>query len=1152
MYIDLALYSTTVSYIHGTAQMSSIDELSPEKGQTELQKDEHIKPKNLLVLQYLGYGLLCLFFLRYLFFAILVILCTIGTLLTLILLGVYFIRVPKSFDSSIRTKFPKPTFTKPEIWNEEVKLMKQNQEFNASVNSSDVSHSIDQITNFVLRDFVESWYQSISDDKSFPNQVRIQLKLAITELESRLYMLDASNFLVLDILPLITNHFTKFVAAEEIVMGEQRNLSRSTDLDFKIAQEYGNLNPAISLKNTEKEPEVRCYSRMRMNKVVPYLLSRDELSSSAATLLVREILANAIFSPVIQLITDVDFVNQTIVKLASATLKDRDQVRELRSAIDKQYNNPSKPLIPTISKNSLLDHKITPQMRQPEFEKYLKAIEKSDSLQVLKQLRYFLAVQISRTHRIQSESEKFLKYSKRLNIASGLVDKRLELLGSNSNDDKRSSAIFTNNLDGFITHLSLSQVLSNPSSLSFFMEFMEQRSRTILLQYWLTVNGIKDPLEDPRNPDYEEELSSSVDMDGSEDIKQIFARYFDSKVLKIKEDTYNEVKGFVDGSKRSLSQYVKVRKLILMLQEEIYHRMEVRDLPDFKNSDLFLKLLSSESFEESLVNEVDITHEHTLESITNDQDEQTRADSPIQGLENVLSDIMSKEDTEKVNKPELTKSNSSDSTNRLSVSDGLKNEIFGSPGNGFLTEKPLFDDSEDDEIEEDESMLSDSKFDVDNDFFSVSHDVLNLREEISKLEQEIEKLNKQNQMLEPLILKAELTNNTNELRILKKSKASYEREIEAKELQKQQLIVQDNDSSLFGKTTVSIQSWVKGRSHGKDYILYVVEVQKASEEKSGAGWIIGRRFSQFHRLNEVLRKKYPAVDQLPFPKKKLVLKFQQKALIDERRLQLENYLTKLLAIEEVCSDKEFRRFLSTQDYKVSSSSGFSTPTPSTRSRFEDTASKIYNNISGSVLTSRAASSDNLTTLKDSEDRITDYSQTVEKVGDMQKELETFDAPTGRAESQKSFIKPVTDLVIALFSLNKPNSWLRGRAIIVVLQQIFGSTIEKHIKDLINGLTSEERILDTINMLRDIIWPQGKFMESGVPRTNKEKSKSKQEAKILLETLMIDTCSKIVGQPSAKSASNKVFSMLQNEILNRNLTYEILDKVLETLFPEINE
>lgn len=1123
--------------------------------QEEAEKSS-FKPSNLLILQYLGYGLLCLLLLKYLLFAILLSFLTIGGLLAFIFCGVYFIKVPKSSDSSIRTKFPKLSFTKPEIWEEEIKSLRLNQASMSSNMSGSFSRSIDQISEFILRDFVISWFQGVSDDPSFPNQVRIQLKLAITELESRLYLLDASNFFVLEILPLVTDHFNNFVSAEEIVMGEQRSLTRSNEVDFKIAQEFGKLHPALSIKDLNNELEIRNYSRSRIRQVVPSLLSQTEQSSSAATILVREILTNTVFVPVIQLISDPDFWNQTIIKMASATLKDRDQVRELKSAIDKQYNNPTKPLIPTITKNALLDQRISPNMRQPEFEKYLKAIDKSESLPILKQLKYYLAMQINRIQKIQSNSEKFLKYRKRLHLARNLVEKRLELLGSPSIDDKRSSVLFTDNLDGFISNLSLSQVLSNPSSLSFFMEFMEQRARTVLLQYWLTVNGIKDPLEDPKDPDYEEELSSSVDMDGSEDIKQIFNRYFNDKTLKIEKETYAEVESFVDGSARNLSQYIQVRKLILMLQEEIFHRMEERDLPDFKNSDLFLKLLSSEAFEESLVNEVDLTHEPNYGDFENDDEDipPNSDERPLQELETAFSDIMSREELEKPKKPVLSKSTSSESSNKLGTTDDLKNEIFGSSNKGFLTEKPLFDDSDDDEIEEDETVISDSKFDVDPEFFSVSHDVLNLKEEISKLEQDIEKLNQQNEMLDPLILKAELTNNTNELRILKKSKASYEREIEAKELQKQQLIVQDNDSSLFGKTTVSIQSWVKGRSHGKDYILYVVEVQKATEGKSGTGWIIGRRFSQFHRLNELMRKKYPEVDQLPFPRKKIILKFQQKALIDQRRHQLENYLKELLKIEGVCSDKEFRRFLTTQDYKVSALSESPTPGANRRSMIEDTANKLYNGLSSSIekLNSRTSSNENLSRMKQVEDSVS-FSQSVEKVEDMQKELDNYDSPAvgSRYELQKSFIKPVTDLVIALFSLNRSNSWLRGRAIIVVLQQIFGSTIEKHIKELIYGLTTEEKILDIVNMLRDIIWPNGKFMESGIPRSNKEKSKSKQEAKVLLETLMIDTCSKIVGQPSAKSASNKVFSMAQNEILNRSLVYQILDKVLESIFPEIS-
>ncbi|CCH45318.1 Structural protein MDM1 [Wickerhamomyces ciferrii] len=1106
----------------------------------------------------LGIIIIALFFIKYLFLLTLGILLFVGSILAVLISGAHFIKIPRPSTDPIRTKFTRLSFTRKERWNDEVAQLQINQDLKPQANTGPLTSEIDGIIDLILRDFVSSWFSHISNDQSFPFQVKVQLKLALSELEARIYMMNVSNFLILEILPIITNHFSSFVAAEDIVLGEQRNKNRTNDLDVRVAKEFIKLHPAISFKDIEKQPEVRRYSRDKVGGLIQYLLSKDEQSSSTVLVLVRELLSNAVFVPVIQLLSDSDFWNQTIIKVASATLKDRVQVREIRNAIDKQYKRPSNSSIPTISKNPLLDIKITPNMRQPEFEKYLKAIGKSESASILKQLKYYYAIQISRTHKIRSNSEKFLKYRKRLHLANSLVDKQLSILNDQLADNPRNSVILDQGLDGFISGLTLSQVLSNPSSLSFFMEFMEQRSRTILLQYWLTVDGIKDPLEDPKDPDYEEELSSSVDMTGAQDIEQIFHRFFDQRLLKVKKEVYNEVKNFAEGHERSLNQYIQVRKFILMLQEDVFHRMEERDLADFKNSDLFLKLLSSEAFEESLVNQVDFAHEPSFDEFAEDSGQETPPPELISEsqyeLESVLTDLIGSNDNYK--RPSLSKSESTDSCKKLNLTQNLRNEIFGSPQEGFLTEKPLFNDDsgdEDDEInDEEESVLSDSKLEVDPDFFSVSHDVLNLKEEIRKFEEDIERLNRQSDMLDPLILKAELINNTNELRILKKSKASYQREIESKELQKQQLILEDNDNSLFGKTSVNIDSWVKGTSHGKDYILYVIEIQKSSTGKNGTGWITGRRFSQFHRLNELLRKRYPAVDQIPFPKKKLILKFQQKALIDERRFQLQYYLRKLLEIEDVCCDKEFRKFLTTQDYKVSlADSEIPSPVPSARSRLEDTASKLYSGFSNplEMLNTRTDSSENLQNGVNDDDS---YNQNVENVEEMQKELDNFDSQITRLESQKSFIKPVTDLVIALFSLNKPNSWLRGRAIIVVLQQIFGSTIEKHIKDLINGMTTQERIISTIGMLRNILWPNGEFMKSSIPRTTKEKNKSVQEARVLLETLMIDACSKIVGQPSAKSASNKIGSMLQNDILNRSLVYEIFDKILDEIFPEINK
>lgn len=42
----------------------------------------------------------------------------------------------------------------------------------------------------------------------------------------------------------------------------------------------------------------------------------------------------------------------------------------------------------------------------------------------------------------------------------------------------------------------------------------------------------------------------------------------------------------------------------------------------------------------------------------------------------------------------------------------------------------------------------------------------------------------------------------------------------------------------------------------------------------------------------------------------------------------------------------------------------------------------------------------------------------------------------------TFSAPICDLAIAVFELNKKNNWLRRQAIVIILQQVLGGTIEK--------------------------------------------------------------------------------------------------------------
>lgn len=43
----------------------------------------------------------------------------------------------------------------------------------------------------------------------------------------------------------------------------------------------------------------------------------------------------------------------------------------------------------------------------------------------------------------------------------------------------------------------------------------------------------------------------------------------------------------------------------------------------------------------------------------------------------------------------------------------------------------------------------------------------------------------------------------------------------------------------------------------------------------------------------------------------------------------------------------------------------------------------------------------------------------------------------------TFSRPICDLILAVFELHKKNNWLRRQAIVIILQQVLGGTIERY-------------------------------------------------------------------------------------------------------------
>ncbi len=158
------------------------------------------------------------------------------------------------------------------------------------------------------------------------------------------------------------------------------------------------------------------------------------------------------------------------------------------------------------------------------------------------------------------------------------------------------------------------------------------------------------------------------------------------------------------------------------------------------------------------------------------------------------------------------------------------------------------------------------------------------------------------------------------------------------------------------------------------------------------------------------------------------------------------------------------------------------------------------------------------------------------------ELRAFDTTThpttnknpvlgdGQAEIEP-FVKPICDIFLEVFELNRGNNWLRGRAVVVILHQLLGGTIERKIRDQARWLTHEDMLIKYIDLLRESVWPEGKLRrEPRKVRTQAERSKTKREAEAVLATLVPELAASVVGRSNAQAAARRMGAMVNNPIL----------------------
>ncbi|KAF9015695.1 PhoX domain-containing protein [Cyathus striatus] len=1103
---------------------------------------------------------------------------------------------------------------------------------------AELSAILNEVIAMVIRDFVMSWYEGLSNSPSFPTAVSTLLHTSLENIISRATEIDVSALIVKRIMPKVTAHIEQFRESEVALRGAEleRRLTQSDELDLLLASRYatkagGKLHPAVeNLSTTFTKQTEEMHIRKLVSKAIPQILPQKDSKSKGLQIVVREIVTCSVLYPVLEMLTDPDFWNRSIDNIAGAAIHQQKLITKVRNILEAQSPRSVSRLSPAQHLAGRSTERITVHTDARQFESFLRSISRTSSLLDARRLKNDIMGEIRRTRLLLANHEKedwingektedVVAFLDRLYTAKRKVDERISHLGG-GNDS--SFPIYQE--AALKSGSSLRDVLRNPNSLSYFMEFMDRRNRSLPVQFWLTVESFKNPLEsvDSDSSANEEETiqdtSSTVNI--KEDISMIKDLYFSSltthpALSSISKRHIEIIQEFVSEPDPSHAAQRRVRRSVLLAQRQIEREME-QDFEDFERSELWFRAvndtevgayqvaadpfgeilppessLSTGSGKDSKVESTPVfpmqrsssstssrsvrtpampgyvpssievlmspisesSAESTRAPLFNDmEDELQRAEEQrMEAIHAALTDIMALEDDGNsldsgVHRtgPELG-SDALKYTRRSAQSTYEGHDLFG-------------DDMEDPEVE------PEGQHDIHVSYEPAAPGDLQLVYEIARLGDKIINLKSQQSMLESLLKKAELTGDIQELKLLKKSRASMDRELREIEFQKTQYEQQEKANRLLSDRT----KWPS--SGGKAVVRYLVEVkQLATNGSFSSGWVVARRYNEFFSMHNKLKERYALVRQLDFPGKRLVTSLSG-SFLDNRRAALEKYLQSLISIPAVCESEELRGFLSRSSPFVASASQVSPSKMTGGFSGANLVRNMYRSVTESIddmffgpsmldvmiqrLTRQAAEFAGIVgSAMNDEDLV---AQALNASGKAASEATLLGLsgdlrPLEGETSTSTFSAPICDLILVVFDLNKKNNWLRRQATVIILQQVLGGTIERKFREHIKSFLQDGKCLSLLRMLQDSLWPGGKLKTNSTVRTMEDKIRTRDEANRKLSFLIPDLASNMIGRSNARRGARRIFAVLQNRRLNQHIVYTVIDEVFSAIFPEVN-
>ncbi|XP_035986313.1 sorting nexin-14 isoform X2 [Fundulus heteroclitus] len=344
--------------------------------------------------------------------------------------------------------------------------------------------------------------------------------------------------------------------------------------------------------------------------------------------------------------------------------------------------------------------------------------------------------------------------------------------------------------------------------------------------------------------------------------------------------------------------------------------------------------------------------------------------------------------------------------------------------------------------------------------------------------------------------------------------------------------------------------------------VFCIDVQRKDRRKDGheaESWTVYRRYLEFYVLESKLTEFHGSFADAQLPSKRLIGP-KNYEFLESKREEFEEYLRRLLLHPELSNSQLLADFLSP----------FSLESQFLDKMLPDVnLGKIFKSVPGKLMKEKGQNLEPFIQSffnscespkpKPSRPELTVFSPTAENNKKLSNKLYRNNAnlPDGpdRRDISNYFLEMMAVdgmydymMYVGRVVFHIPD-WLHhilaaGR---ILFKSTFEAYMDQYLQSKLEAVLQEHRLVSLITQLRDAV-----FCENNQERTLEEKHLRAQQTFEEMMRYLPDSVVKCIGEDARREGIQLLYDALQQPLLNKQMTYVLLDIAILELFPELNK